>query len=41
MVIHWNLNMRAVETWKRALDPENITALPDDVLLRSYAKTRE
>jgi hypothetical protein len=34
MIIHGNLNMGAVETWKGALDPEIITTLPDEVLLK-------
>jgi len=33
--------MGAVETWKRALDPKSITALPYDVLLNDLAEARE
>jgi len=34
MVIHGDFNMGAVETWKRALDPESVTTLPNNVLTK-------
>ena len=34
MVIHGDLYIGAVETWKGALDPEIIATLPNDILLR-------
>lgn len=34
VVIHWNLNMGAVEARKGTLDPKSIATLPDKVLLR-------
>jgi len=40
MVIHGDFDVGAVETRERALDPENIAALPNDVLTKGWAEPR-